>query len=75
MKLMVILLALGALGTIPKGLIKRLEDLEIRWQVVNIQIRVALPEYWEESWRLEETSFHSDSSGKPSASAGLKNCS
>ena len=29
--------------------------------------------YWEESWRLEETCCHSDSSGKLSANAGVKN--
>ena len=31
------------------------------------------PEYWEESWRLEKTCWHSDSSGKLSAYAGVKN--
>ena len=30
-------------------------------------------EYWEESSRLEETCCHSDSSGKPSVNAGVKN--
>ena len=29
--------------------------------------------YWEESWRLEETCCHSDSSGKPLANAVVKN--
>ena len=46
-----------ASGTIPIGLIKRLEKLKIRGQVKTIQT-IALsdrPEYWEESWRLEET--------------------
>ena len=32
-----------------------------------------MPEYLEGSWRLEETWFHSNSSEKPSANAGLKN--
>ena len=31
------------------------------------------PEYWEESWRLEETCCHSDSSEKPSVKADVKN--
>ena len=31
------------------------------------------PEYWEESWRLEETCLHSNSSEKSSANAGAKN--
>ena len=31
------------------------------------------PEYWEESWRLEETCCHSSSSERPSANADMKN--
>ena len=31
------------------------------------------PEYWDESWRLEETSCHSNSSKKPSANIDVKN--
>ena len=31
------------------------------------------PEYWEESWRLEETCCHSNFSEKPSANADVKN--
>ena len=31
------------------------------------------PEYWEESWRLEETWCHSNSSERPSTNAGMKN--
>ena len=30
-------------------------------------------EYWEESWRLEETCCHSNSSGRPSTGADVKN--
>ena len=30
-------------------------------------------EYWEESWRLVETCYHSNFSGWPSANAGVKN--
>ena len=31
------------------------------------------PEYWEESWKLEDTCWHSNSNKKLSASAGVKN--
>ena len=31
------------------------------------------PEYWEESWRPEETYCHTNSNGRPSANAGVKN--
>ena len=37
MKIPVIPNAIGALGTIPKGLVKGVEDLEIRGQVETIQ--------------------------------------
>ena len=30
------------------------------------------PEYWEESWRLEETCCHSNSNGRPSANVEVK---
>ena len=47
---------------------------EIRGQLETIQNYTIIKiEYWEESWRLEETCCHSDSSEKPSASAGVKN--
>ena len=36
-KMTVIPVVMGALGTISKGLVKGLEDLEIRGQVANIQ--------------------------------------
>ena len=37
MKVIVILIVIGALGTIPKGLVKGLEDLEIRGQVETME--------------------------------------
>ena len=37
MKVTLIPIVIGALGTIPKGLVKRLEDFEIRGQVETIQ--------------------------------------
>ena len=42
MKVMVIPIITGALGTIPKGLVKGLEDLETRGQVKTIQTKSLL---------------------------------
>ena len=42
MKVTVISVVIGALGTIPKRLVKGLEDLEIRGQVEPIQITALL---------------------------------
>ena len=72
MKVTVILIVIGSLGTIPKGLVKGLEDLDIRWQVETIQATGRL-EYWRESKRSAETWCHSNPSEKPSVNAGLKN--
>ena len=36
-------------------------------------VNFAVPEYWEESWRLEETCYHLNSSERPSANAVVKN--
>ena len=68
----VIPIVVGALGTMPKGLLKGLEDLEIRGHVETIQT-TDRPEYLGESWRLEETCCHSSSGEKSSANAGMKN--
>ena len=45
----VILVLIGGLVIIPKGLVQVLEDLEIIGQVETIQTTVLQPEYWEES--------------------------
>ena len=37
MKVMVIPVVIGVIRTIPKGLVKGLEDLEFRWQEETIQ--------------------------------------
>ena len=42
MKVMVIPIVIDALETIPKGLLKRLEDLDIRKQMENIQTTALL---------------------------------
>ena len=53
----------------PKGLVRGLEELEIRLRAETIQTIALLdwPEYWEESCS------HLDSCEMPSASAGVKN--
>ena len=75
MKVTVILIVIGTLGTTPKGLVEEQEDLEIREQVETIQttglLRSAV--ILRESWRLEKTFCHSNFSGKPSVNAGGKN--
>ena len=72
MKVIVMPVVVGALGTIPKGLVKELEDLEIK-EVETIQTTALRLARGEDSWRLEETCYHSNSSGKPSVNADVKN--
>ena len=48
---------IGTLYTFIKGLVQGPKDLEITRRVETVQT-TALPEYWEESWRLEETCCH-----------------
>ena len=65
---------IGAFGSVTKGLLKGLEDLEVggrveRSKLLHYWIR---PEYWEESGRLEETCCHSNSSRRPSANTDVK---
>ena len=57
-------IVIGAFGTVTKGLLKGLEDLEVGGRVETI---------WEESWRLEETCCYSISSERPSANTDVKN--
>ena len=77
MKVTVIPMVVDALGKIPKGLVKGLEDLEIRGQVESIQTTTLLRSVRilseEEFWRLEETCCHSNSCQRTSANAGMKN--
>ena len=42
MKVTVILIAIGAIGTVTKGLVKGLEDLEIKGRVMTIQTTALL---------------------------------
>ena len=67
-------IVIGGFGTVTEGFIKGLEDLEVGGRVETIQTTALLKtEYREESWRLEETYCHSNSSEKPFANADVKN--
>ena len=72
MQVTIILIVIGAFGTVTKGLLKGLEDLEVG-RPSKLQHYWERPEYWEKSWRLEETCCHSNSSERPSANADVKN--
>ena len=75
-KVTIIPIVIGAFGTVTKGLLKGLKDLEVGGRVETIQTTALLKrsEYREESWRLEETSCNTISSERPSANADVKNC-
>ena len=68
----VILIVIGAFGTISKSLIRRLEELEFGQRVETIQITKLLSSTGILRRILEETCCHLDSSEIPSASSGLK---
>ena len=72
---MFITIIIGALGTVTKGLIKGLEDLEIMGWVETIQPTTLMrsAEYWEESGRLEKTCCHSNFNERRSANTNVKN--
>ena len=68
-----ILIVIGTFGTVTKGLVQGLEDLEITGQIETVQTTA-----WLRSTRilrrvLEETCCHSISLEKPLANAGEKN--
>ena len=69
------LILIGALGMVLKGLRKRQEELEIRGNNQNYPDynSVEISEHQEESWRPKETCCHSDSSKRPLAKDGMKN--
>ena len=75
MEVTIILIEIGTFGTITKGLLKGLEDLEVggRVEKSKLQRYWERPEYWEELWRLEETCCHLNSSERPSAKTNVKN--
>ena len=63
MKVTIIPIVIGAFGTVTKGLLKGLEDLEVEGRVKHCGER---SEYREESWRPEETCYLSNSGERPS---------
>ena len=63
-----ILIVVSALGTVPKGAERKLEETETKEEESRpfwLQHRCDRPEYSEESWRPEETGSHSHSRGRP----------
>ena len=67
LKVTVIPIIIGALGTVPKNLINELEQLEIVWRAEIIQTTALLT-----SRRLGEAFYLSDSSERPSTNTGVK---
>ena len=74
MKVTIVPIVISALGTITKGILKGLEDLEVGGRVETIQTTTLLrtARSWDESWRLEETCCHLNSSEKPSANTDVE---
>ena len=72
MKVTVILIVISALGIVIKRLVQELEDLEIRRKVEIFQT-IALLRSARILRKVPEICLLSDSSGKPSANAGVKN--
>ena len=71
MKVTIVPIVIGALGTITKGLLRGLEDLEVGGRVETIQTTALLRTA--RILRLGETCCHSNSSEKPSANTDVKN--
>ena len=74
MKVTIIPIVIGAFGTVTKELLNGLEDLVVddEWKPSKLLHYWERLEYWEESWGLEETCCHSNSSGRPSAKINEK---
>ena len=72
MKVTIVPLVIGALGTVTKGLLKDLKAFEGSGGEETIQMTTLLRTAREESWRLEETCCHSNSSEKTYAGADVK---
>ena len=72
MKVTVISIVIGKLGTLSKGLVRRLEELEIGGQIKTIQTTPLL-RFISQLKKVQETCCHSDSSERPPANAGVNN--
>ena len=68
-------IVIGAFGTVTKGLLKELEDLEVGRRVETVQTTVLsrTAKILRRVLEIEETCCHSNSSEKPAANADLKN--
>ena len=75
MKLTIMPIVIGAFGTVTKGLLKGLEDLEVGGRVETIQTTALLKmaRILRRVLGIEETSRHSISSKRSSAYADVKN--
>ena len=69
MKVTVIPIVMGALGTFPKGT----RSLENKISEDHPDYSIKLDQNSEESWKLEETCYHPNSSGIPSPYDAVKN--
>ena len=69
--MLVISIILGALGTVLKD--QNRWRLDEKSRPSKLQFCQDQPEYWEKSWRPEETCCHSDSSESPPVNTGMKN--
>ena len=72
MKVTIVPIVIGAFGTITKGLLKELEDLEVGGRVETIQT-TALLRMARILRRVLETCCHSNSSERLSANVDVKN--
>ena len=72
MKVTIVPIVIGALGTINKGLLKSLEDLEVGGRVETIQM-TALLRTAKILKRVLKTCCHSNPREKPSADTDVKN--
>ena len=75
MKVMLVKIVIVAFGTIAKGLLKGLKDLEVGGWEETIQMTALLTtdRILKESCRLKETCCHSNPRKKPSANTDVKN--
>ena len=74
MKVTIIPIVIGTFGTVTKGLLKGLKDLEVVGRVETIQNTTLLrtARILKESWRLEETCCHSYSRERLSTKTDVK---
>ena len=73
MNVTVMLIVIGTLATVTKGVVQALRNIKTERGHFKIQHYWDRLEYWEESWRFEETCCHSNDSERPSVNAGVKN--